>query len=86
MITTNATDFRNHVYDYIKQASQFSDVITVTSKSGNAVLVGEDDYKDMQETLYLMNCSKVMEDIKEAEENMDNPDYWMDEKEIDWGV
>lgn len=38
--------------------------ITLTSKKGNLVLMSEEDYKAMLETLYLSSIPGVVEDVK----------------------
>jgi PHD/YefM family antitoxin component YafN of YafNO toxin-antitoxin module len=39
----------------------------ITSKKGNAVLLSQEDWESLQETLYLQSIPSVMTSIKEAE-------------------
>lgn len=66
MTNTNITNFRNNVFEYINQAIEFNDVISVNTKNGNAVILSEDDYNGIMETLYLSSNPKVREEILEG--------------------
>lgn len=66
MTNTNITNFRNNVFDYINQAVEFNDVINVNTKNGNAVVMSEEDYNGIMETLYLSTNPKVREEIIEG--------------------
>lgn len=66
MTNTNVTNFRNNIFEYINQAIEFNDVINVSTKNGNAVVLSEDDYNGLMETLYLSSESKVKSDIMEG--------------------
>lgn len=66
MTNTNITNFRNNIFEYINQAIEFNDVINVNTKNGNAVLLSEDDYNGIMETLYLSSDPQVKADILEG--------------------
>lgn len=66
MTNTNVTNFRNNIFEYINQAIEFNDVINVSTKNGNAVILSEDDYNGLMETLYLSSEPKVKSDIIEG--------------------
>ena len=40
--------------------------VQITGKRGNAVLVGEDDWRAVQETLYLVSIPGMRESIREG--------------------
>lgn len=66
MTNTNITNFRNNVFEYINQAVEWGDVINVSTKNGNAVILSEEDYNGLMETLYLSTDNKVKTDILEG--------------------
>lgn len=66
MTNTNATNFRKDLFTYLDQAIMYNDVITVSTKSGNAVVLSEEDYRALLETLYLMRSGKTYEEIREG--------------------
>lgn len=82
MTNTNITNFRNNVFDYINQAIQFNDVINVNTKNGNAIILSEEDYNGLMETLYLNSDPQVKADILEGKSAAVSD--CIKESEIDW--
>ena len=63
MTNTNITNFRNNVFEYVNQAIEFNDIINISTKNGNAVILSEEDYNGLVETLYLSSNHQVKKDI-----------------------
>ena len=63
MTNTNITNFRKNAFEYVEQAIQYNEVITVTTKSGNAIVLSEEDYNGLMETLYLSSNATVKDEI-----------------------
>ena len=63
MTNTNATNFRNNAFDYLNQAVLYNDIINVNTKNGNAVILSEEDYSGLMETLYLLSHNKTAQEI-----------------------
>ncbi|MDY3971791.1 MAG: type II toxin-antitoxin system Phd/YefM family antitoxin [Clostridia bacterium] len=63
MTNINITNLRKNLFEYINQAVEFNDVINVNTKSGNAVIISEDDYNGLMETLYLSSNPVVKQEI-----------------------
>ena len=82
MTNTNITNFRKNCFEYINQAVMYNDVVNINTKNGNAVVISEDDYNGLLETLYLSNDPKVKNEII-AGKNTPLEDC-VDESEIDW--
>ena len=55
MTNINMTNLKNNLADYIKSAVDFDDIITVNTENGNAVILSEDEYSGLIETLYLLS-------------------------------
>ena len=55
MTNTNVTNFRQNAFEYFNLAVEYNDVITVNTKNGNAVVMSEEDYNGLMETLYLLS-------------------------------
>lgn len=53
MINTNATNFRKNVFEMLDQTIRFNEPVNISTKSGNAVLISEDEYNSLMETLNL---------------------------------
>ena len=66
MPTLSATEARTKLYRLIDQTSASHEPILITGKRGNAVLVSEDDWRSIQETLYLLNIPGMRESIREG--------------------
>jgi prevent-host-death family protein len=66
MPTLSATEARSKLYRLIDQTSLTHEPIVITSKKGNAVLLSEDDWRAIQETMYLLNIPEMRESILEG--------------------
>ena len=66
MTNTNATNFRNHAFEYFNQAIEFNDIINVNTKNGNAIVMSEEDYNSLIETLYLNQFPGTIKDITDG--------------------
>ena len=66
MPTLTATEARSKLYRLIDEASTSGEPIVITGKRGNAVLISEDDWRSIQETIYLLNIPGMRESIREG--------------------
>lgn len=67
MTAINATTARKNLYQLISDVNTNSTPVTITNSRGkNAVLLSEDDWNAIQETLYLNSVSGMAESIIEA--------------------
>ena len=66
MATITATKARKDLYRLVDQVQDTHEPIEITSKRGNAVLVGEDDWRAMQETLFLVSIPGMRESVLEG--------------------
>lgn len=64
MPTLSATEARTKLYRLIDQTAISHEPIFITGKRGNAVLVSEDDWRSIQETIYLLNIPGMRESIR----------------------
>jgi prevent-host-death family protein len=80
MTTFNATEARSKLYALIDETTDTHQPIVITGKRGNAVLLAEDDWKAINETLHLLSVPGMRESIQEGiAANLDDCD-----KELDW--
>jgi len=61
-----ATEARANLYNLIDQTANTHQPITITGKRGNAVLVSEEDWNAVVETLYLSSVPQMRESIMEG--------------------
>ncbi len=66
MPTLTATDARSNLYRLIDEAASSHEPIVIKGKRSNAVLISEDDWRSIQETLYLLNIPGMRESIREG--------------------
>jgi prevent-host-death family protein len=63
MTTFTASKARATLYRLIDEASASHEPILITGKRGNAVLVSEEDWRAIQETIYLISVPGMRESI-----------------------
>lgn len=66
MSTLTASEARARLYRLIDEAAESHVPIRITGKRNNAVLVSEEDWASVQETLYLLSIPGMRESIKEG--------------------
>ncbi|MEI6452262.1 MAG: type II toxin-antitoxin system Phd/YefM family antitoxin [Actinomycetes bacterium] len=80
MTTTSATEARKQLYKLLDDVSQSHEPGQITGKRGKAVLVSEDDWRAVQETLYLVSIPGMRASILDG---MAAPAAEL-EGELDW--
>ena len=79
MRTITATSARSDLYRIIDAAQSTHEPVQITGKRGNAILVAEDDWRSIQETIYLLGIpgmrdsiiQGMAEDIDDCSEEID---------------
>ena len=79
MPTLTATEARKRLYNLVDDVAASHDPIQIVGKRNSAVLVSEEDWRAIQETLYLSAIPKMRESIRaglktpveECEEELD---------------
>ena len=66
MTSVNTAGLRQHLPDYLNQAVVFHDTIHVNTEDGNAILLSEEEYNSMRETLYLLSVPGMKERLLEG--------------------
>lgn len=61
-----ATEARSSLYRLIDQTLSSHEPIIITGKRGNAVLISEEDWRSIQETMFLLNIPGMRESIREG--------------------
>ena len=62
----NATDARSKLNALIDETTDTHQPIFITGKRGNAVLLAEDDWRALNETLYLLSVPGMRESIQKG--------------------
>ena len=80
MKTLTVTQARKEIYRLLDETSETHEPIHITGKRTNAVLISEDDWRSIQETLYLTSIPGMQESIIEG---LQTPVEETDD-ELDW--
>ncbi|MDZ7797225.1 MAG: type II toxin-antitoxin system Phd/YefM family antitoxin [Candidatus Marinimicrobia bacterium] len=80
MKTINVTNARKELYKLIDQIQDAHEPLYITGKSKSAVLISEDDWRAIEETMYLTSIpgmrESIIEGMKEDPQDLD--------PELDW--
>lgn len=61
MLDKNITNFRKNILSLPEQIIKYNEPMNVSTKDGNAVIISEDDYNSLVETIYLSSNQKQRE-------------------------
>jgi prevent-host-death family protein len=64
MTTLTASEARANLYRLMDQTAQSHQPIVISGKRSNAVLISEEDWSAIQETLFLLSAPGMRESIK----------------------
>ena len=65
MNTINITQARKNLFGLVERAnSGFNPITIVNNRGGSAVLISEQDWRDIQETLFLTSLPNFVKDVK----------------------
>ena len=53
MLATNVTSFRKNIFALLEQTIKYNEPLSVSTKSGSVVVLSEEDYRGLTESLYL---------------------------------
>jgi antitoxin YefM len=66
MHSMNASEAREKLYRLLDETANAHEPVLITGPRANAVLIGEEDWNSIQETLYLLSVPGMRESIKEG--------------------
>ena len=82
MAAINITNARKELYNLVENVNLYNEPALIVSKKGNAVLVSEDDWNALQETVYLNSISGMAQSLIEGR---DTPiEQCVAEDEVEW--
>lgn len=82
MKSMNVTNFRKDIFKVLEDTVKYNSVVNVSTKEGNAVLMSEDDYEGIMETLYLSSIPGLKESIVEGLNA--GPEEYVSEDDVEW--
>ena len=66
MTSLTATKARQNLFELLQKSVKGHVPIRITSKAGDAVLISEEDYESLLETLELLSTPGMLKSIREA--------------------
>ena len=66
MLNTNITNFRKNIFGILEQTIKYNEPVNISTKEGNAVIISEEDYNGLMETLLLCSVPGMKEKIIEG--------------------
>lgn len=80
MGTINITNARQNLFQLVSDVNiGFNPITIVNNKGKNAVLISEDEWKNIEETLNLSSIPGLVDDVT----NIKNTENWKNAKEYD---
>lgn len=66
MTTLTVTEARANLYKLLDEVAETHKPVLITGKRTNAVLISEDDWRSIEETIYLLSIPGMRESIVEG--------------------
>jgi PHD/YefM family antitoxin component YafN of YafNO toxin-antitoxin module len=66
MLNTNITSFRKNIFSMLEQTIKYNEPINISTKDGNAVVISEEDYNGLMETVHICSVPGMKEKIAEG--------------------
>ena len=63
MMNTNITNARSELYKLASSCIKYNNVININTKEGNVIMMSEEDYNSLMESLYLAGIPGMYESI-----------------------
>lgn len=82
MLNTNITNFRKNIFVILEQTIKYNEPVNISTKDGNAVIISEEDYNGLMETVLLCSVPGMKEKIIEG---LNTPlNECLPENEVEW--
>ena len=82
MLNTNITNFRKNIFTMLEQTIKYNEPVNISTKAGNAIVISEEDYNGLMETVYLSSIPQQREKIMEGLHTPLNE--CLSEDEVEW--
>ncbi len=76
MQTITATNARNNFFPLLKETIQTHSFTKINSRSGNVIMLSEQEYEELLETAELSMIPNLMNSLKKADEDIKNGDVY----------
>lgn len=84
MDSINITNARQNLFSITEQTIESHVPVTITTKNGNVVMMSEDDYNALQETVYLLSVPGMREALRNGMN--ESIDECVSPEDIGWDI
>ena len=82
MTNVNITNLRKDIYELLEETIKYNEPLNISTKKGNAVVIPEEDYNNLMETLYISSIPELKDRIlKGLKEDIKD---CINEEEVNW--
>lgn len=82
MLNTNITTFRKNVFSMLEQTVRYNETLNISTKDGNAIILSEDDYRSLMETVNLLSIPGMRDKLEKGRE--EPLEDCVPESEVEW--
>lgn len=82
MDAVNITNARQNLFQLVNDVNDSHQPVQILGKNGNAILISEEDWRAIEETLYLSSVSGMVQSIHDAA--AEPASSCTNAKELDW--
>lgn len=82
MTNTNITSFRKNIYEILEQTIKYNEPVNISTKNGNAIVLSEEDYNSLMETVYLLSIPGMEEKLIKGKNTPS--EECLTEDEVEW--
>ena len=75
-------NFKKDIYKLLENTIKYNEPINISTKDGNAIVLSEEDYNNLIETLYISSMPKLKEELIKRKNSSDED--FVKEDEVDW--
>ena len=68
MTNINITNFRKDIYELLEKTIKYNETINISTKNGNAIVLSEEDYNGLMETVNLLNVPGTKDKLIKGKE------------------
>lgn len=80
----NVTNVRKDIYNLINEINEYNEPVLISAKKGNVIMLSQEEWEGIQETLYLLSNKKMKEKLFDGK-NTPN-DECVGVEELGWNI
>lgn len=82
MLSANISSFRKNIFTMMEQTVRYNETLNISTKDGNAIILSEDDYRSLMETVNILSIPQMREKLLLGREEA--LEECVPENEVEW--